>query len=189
MKRHYVYAILALAVVVTIACGSSGQATEEPAATGTARLTKEPTETKAPVATATPKLPAASTIGKVGQRVESAGIALTVIKASKLDQFDNIWKPKEGNVYVVVDVTIENVCRTEAPYNPMYFRIKDMDGFEYSKSFAAPDPTLKSGNLAKGDKARGNVAFEVTKTATGLVLWYEPIVFFGGYQPIRIALE
>jgi len=47
---------------------------------------------------------------------------------------------------------------------------------------------LKAGTLRKGDKARGNVAFEVGTNAKGFTVRYEPLVLFGGYQPIRIGL-
>lgn len=48
---------------------------------------------------------------------------------------------------------------------------------------------MKSGKLMKGDKARGNVAFEVKKGTTGWVVIYEPLVILGGYEPIRVSLE
>jgi hypothetical protein len=92
----------------------------------------------------------------VGERREAGGIALTVTKVSKLDQIGDFWKPGEGNIYLVTEVIIENVNREEAPYNPLYFKVKDSDGFEYLSAITAPDPSLKSGTLAKGDKVRGN---------------------------------
>lgn len=50
------------------------------------------------------------------------------------------------------------------------------------------EPSFKSGNLPKGDKVRGNVAFEVAPDAKGFVLTYQPLVILGGFQPIRIDL-
>jgi len=87
------------------------------------------------------------------------------------------------------DTTTTYVERDEeAPHNPMYFSVKDAEGFEYNTSLASKDPSLKSGNLAKGDKARGFVCFEVSKEAKGFVVEYEPIVILGGYKPIRVDL-
>jgi hypothetical protein len=129
-----------------------------------------------------------SSIGSIGETVESGGIALTVFNVSKAGSID-IWTPDSGNVFLVIEVAIENVNRNEeTPYNPLYFSVKDGDGFEYTTSFASPEPSLHSGSLLKGDKVRGFVAFEVKSTASGFIITYEPLVIFGGYQPIRINL-
>jgi hypothetical protein len=83
----------------------------------------------------------------------------------------------------------ESITRTNnAPYNPNYFKLKDDSGFEYAITLGAPEPSLKFGNLAKGEKARGNLAFEIKPDAKGLVVSYEPLVLLGGFQPIRIDL-
>lgn len=157
-----------------------------------------PTETATPAPTRTPLptpsptlLPMATptpSIGMVGQRREAGGIALTVIKVSKLDQIDEFLKPDDGNIYLVLEVIIENLSREITPYNPFYFRIKDVDGFEYDSAFVAPPPELKAGDLQQGDKVRGNVAFEIPVFAQGLTVTYEPLVLFGGYQPVRVDL-
>ena len=158
-----------------------------------------PTDTAVPpvatatsvAATATPPAPTevpAAGAGKVGQPQTAGGISLTVNKVSTTSSINDFLKPKAGNFYLVVDVTIQNLDRDSAPYNPLYFKVKDADGFEYNMSVVAPDPGLKSGALAKGDKVRGNVAFEVPKTANGFVLSYEPLVVLGGYTPIQVNL-
>jgi hypothetical protein len=126
--------------------------------------------------------------GKVGDRVEMAGIAVTVNSVEEMKSIGSYTKAKEGNTFIIADVTIENVDRDKAPYNPFYFRLKDNHGFEYSSSFTTPDPSLKSGEQAKGEKARGNISFEVPADATNLVLTYVPEVILGDYQPIRVAL-
>ncbi len=130
-----------------------------------------------------------SDIGKVGERRQSAGIAITVLKVSKVNQVSQFVKADPGKVYLVLDVLIENVSRNEeTPYNPLYFMVKDSESFEYSGSLFAPDPSLKAGTLRKGDKARGNIAFEVSTKAKGFIVRYEPLVLFGGYEPIRVDL-
>lgn len=95
----------------------------------------------------------------------------------------------QGHSYVIVDVLLEATDRNEAPYNPMYFKVKDSDGVEYNSGFTTAKDSLSSGNLYKGDKVRGNVVFEVREKASGLVLTYEPLVIFGGFGPIRVLLE
>jgi len=150
--------------------------------------TNTPESTNTPAPTDTPLPPPTQNVGVVGERRESGGIALTVLSVSKADSI-SIWTPESGNVFLIIEVLIENVSRDdETPYNPFYFSVKDGDGFEASTAIAAPDPSLQSGTLPKGDKVRGFVAFEVRSIATGFTVTYEPLVIFGGYEPIRINL-
>lgn len=132
--------------------------------------------------------PAASQAAGLGIRQESGGVAITVVGLRTERSIENFFTADPGKVYVVVDVVIENTARDEAPYNPLYFQLKDADGFEYHASFMAPAPSLKSGKLAKGERVRGNVAFETPQNVAGLVLSFQPLVLFGDYQPIRVAL-
>jgi hypothetical protein len=141
------------------------------------------------VTISTPSAPPVSDrSGELGIRQESGGIAVTVMSMRTENNIGGFFTPDPGNVYLVVEVLIENTDRDEAPYNPLYFTLKDGDGFEYNASFTAPAPDLKSGKLMKGERVRGNVAFEVAPSVSELVLSFEPIVLFGDYKPIRIKL-
>lgn len=140
-------------------------------------------------ASPSPKTAATRVAGAIGQRVESAGIAVTTNSTSQSDTLSVVQKVKLERTYVIVDVTIENTTRDKAPYNPAYFKIKDADGYEYSAQLAGPDNYLKSGDLSAGESVRGVVAFDVPLGARGLVLSYQPAVILGGYQPIRVALD
>lgn len=128
----------------------------------------------------------------VGQVAERAGIAVTVNSVSDAANINDFMTPAEGFAYIVVDVSIQNVSREDgAPYNPLYFRVRDADGYEYSATLAAPNPALSGGEadeLPAGETVRGNVAFEVRAGATGLVLSYQPLVLLSDFQPIRINL-
>jgi len=73
-------------------------------------------------------------------------------------------------------------------YNPLYFSVKDADGFESQAVLGAEsDQPLASGELVKGDKARGSVAFEVKSAAKGLILSYKPIII-GNNTLLRVQL-
>ena len=141
-----------------------------------------------PTATLHPE-PKPVALAKIGQRTESGGIALTVNGVQRNSNAGQFLRAKPGRTYVIADVTIESVTRDNAPYNPLYFKVKDSEGMEYDAGLFGPDNSLKSGELTKGDKSRGSVAFDVPSDAKGLVLSYQPIVIFGGYQTIRIQLE
>ena len=113
---------------------------------------------------------------------------MTVTSVVTMTEISNFLRAEEGKVYLVAEVLLETTTRDSAPYNPMYFKVKDGNGFEYNTSIIAPDPSLKSGDLVKGDKVRGNVAFEVPATATGFILSYEPLVIAGGYEALKVDL-
>lgn len=195
--------LVAIVVLLVVIAGLSGgrsttQQVSAPAATsvpqspGLAAAASKPTEGPKPTApskpTDTPQ-PVASPLGKVGEPFEAGGVSLTVAKVSKTDQTSQFAKAKPGNTFVVTDVIIESPGRDESPYNPLYFKVRDSEGFEASGALmGAPEPALKSGKLAKGEKVRGNVAFEVKADAKGFVLLYEPLVILGGYRVLRIDL-
>jgi hypothetical protein len=139
------------------------------------------------VATVAPVIPTVNAgPAPVGARVEQGVIALTVAKVGRKDELGAL-KPKEGNEYVIAEVVIETVDGNPAPYNPFYFKVKDGSGVEYNSTLNIEANALKSGDLPKGDKVRGTVAFEVPKGVSGLILYYEPLVI-GSPGPIRIAL-
>ena len=168
-------------------------ATPAPAAqlapTATAATIADTPTPAPPTATPVPPTPTpAPAIAQIGDRVEAGGVALTVNSASTISSFD-FMTAAEGSTYLVLDVLIETIDRDTAPYNPLYFSVKDADGFQYNSTLIAPDPSLKSGELARGDRVRGNIAFEVPATAVGLVLTYEPLVILGGFEPLRVAVD
>jgi hypothetical protein len=186
MSRKVVASIAVLLGLFVIACGTGttggGQtivpATSAPAAASGA--------TSAPAADTA--APAAPKTAKVGDRVELNGMALTVVKVSRAAELGQFNKAKDGNEFVVAEVVIENVDKDKVPYNPLYFKAKDSEGFEVNAELVGGDQSLKSGELTKGDKARGTVAFEVKKDAKGLVLEYKPLVI-GSPGAIKVNLE
>lgn len=183
MSRKLIAGIAVVLGAFVIACGgsSTGSAvTVVPASTGAA-----PGATTAPVAAAT-DVPAA--VAKVGDRVELNGMALTVVKVDRAAELGQFNKAKDGNEFVVAEVLIENVSADKVNYNPLYFKAKDSEGFEVNAELIAGDQSLKSGDLTKGDKTRGNVAFEVKKDTKGLVMEFKPLVF-GESESIKVALD
>ena len=68
--------------------------------------------------------------------------------------------------------------RTDASYNPFYFKAKDDQGFEYTLNLLGKEPSLKSSNdLQPGARAKGWVTFEVPSTVTSLTVTYTPGLF------------
>ncbi len=158
--------LIPLAVSLS-ACGSTGSRlaaaqTPPPAAGGTPRIS------------ITPQAASAGNAYKVGQRLEASGMALTVVQVYSLDKIDDLWTPKAGNVFLIVEVDVENVSKDRGFFNPLDFQLRDAEGNTYLTTITAPDPSLKSGELLRSEKAHGNVAFEVPAVAKGFVLLWQP---------------
>lgn len=197
-----VVGVIAIAVIgLMVSGGSKATATATPTVTAQKPAESKPAASNSTAAApaakpaeAAPAKPAAkaeakaSTLGKIGDRVESGGVALTVVGVDRTDSMGQFFKAKPGRTYAVVEVVLETTGRDKAPYNPMYFKVKDSEGVEYTAGLAGGDDSLKAGELEQGDKVRGTVAFDVPADAKGLTLSYQPIVIFGGYQTIRVAL-
>lgn len=104
---------------------------------------------------------------------QAGNIIFTILTLKGVKSVDQFTVAKPGNVIIICDVLIQNLGPDSVSYNPFYFKVKDGDGFEYSSNFSAPDPTMRSGDLAAGDKVRGNVAFEIPATAKAVILSYD----------------
>lgn len=71
---------------------------------------------------------------------------------------------------VAIDVTLQNNGAEDVNYNPLNFRVRDDEGFEYDTALGAVEQQLGSGDLLVGDRVRGFVGFEVPEDASGLLL-------------------
>lgn len=126
---------------------------------------------------------------KIGEKVELDGVAVTFLGMSQQAKLADFLTPAQGYTFIDLEVLIENVNQDdEIPYNPLYFEIKDSKGYEYTSTMMAVDPSLTSGDLSKGEKVKGHVAFEVKADATGVVAIYQPQVIIGGYEKIVVSL-
>lgn len=166
------------AVIVSATAAAAPPAITSPVSVQKPAVAAQPTAAPKPLA-----------VAKVGDRVESGGIALIVNGVRRAQESGQFMKAKPGRTFIIVDVGLETTGREKAPYNPFYFKVKDADGFEYDGTVFGAENALKSGELAQGEKVRGTVSFDVPSEAKGLVLAYQPIVIFGGYQVIRVQLE
>jgi hypothetical protein len=152
--------------------------TYTPYASKTPQPTSTPTNTPIPEASFTPE--ASTTPDNQPQMVGS--VVLNGIQLDVLTVFTNMGsgkytEPKEGNVYVVCEVTITNLDSDSVPYNPLCFQVKDETNAEYNRSVHAPEPKLHSGSLAIGEVVRGMVAFEVPAASRRFTLSFKPDIF------------
>lgn len=123
----------------------------------------------------------------VGIRVEAGGLALVVNQVTaQVRMYDR--KATEGRIFVELQVMIENVNHTLAPYNPGYFMVKDADGYEFPSVALPSKDLLQAGGLQRGQKVSGRVVFEIPQNDTRVMVKYQPLVLTEEYQEIRIMV-
>ena len=116
------------------------------------------------------------------------GERLTLNSVRALKKIDPYLAAKDGQIYVVLDVTIQSVNRGKLSYNPFYFRAKDADSYEYKPEILGAEKPLQDGYLAPGEKARGTITFQFPDTDKDIHFVYDSPAILGGPGPITIDL-
>jgi hypothetical protein len=109
----------------------------------------------------------------IGERAEYADVGLSVNSALQQQQIGEFFKAAPGNVYVVVNVTIQNKRPYQIPYKPYDFTIKDAAGTVYEAGVTAGPSVLQRSTLDATKDVSGNVNFEIPTSAQGLALSYQ----------------
>lgn len=134
--------------------------------------------------------PPAELAGETAQKTYNVGdviaMGTTTLKVNEVlspagDQFN---KPKAGNKFIVVDITIENKGTTAISVSTLLqMSIKDAGSQKYSidlMASMASGGTSPDGEIAPGEKLRGQVGFQVPENATGLVFVFDADVWGTG---------
>jgi hypothetical protein len=164
MRRYLPFAAFLLFLLPALACGSGNPTPKVSSGGGVL-----PTGTTAPAA------PAAS-VGKIGDTVSLKSYSISL--HAKQDPATGQFPAESGKRYVAYDVTITALADNVA-YNPFYASLKLADNTEANVGFGGPDPALQSGTLAKGEAARGWLAFEIAAGAQPATLSYQILSFTG----------
>jgi hypothetical protein len=187
-SRFFTLALSLLLPLATASCQSVSPAPSTNFPSKTLSLLPAATETPGNTHTAQ-GTPGTAGIGKVGERVVSAGVAITVTSISKTTRV-GFLSASLGNIYLDIDVCIENVdLENNLPYNPYYFKVKDGSGRVSTAALTSLGIILKTGELPPGEQVRGHLAFEVKDDSAQPVLSFEPNVYLPNYQPIQIDLS
>ena len=110
-------------------------------------------------------------IGKVGQRVDSAGLGVTVVTVSNQPQHGELFKPAAGQKFIDVELLIENNTARQFDYYSSQIEVRDDRDRTYAaRQLGAADPALGWGHIVPGEKVRGHLAFVVPADAKGLTL-------------------
>ena len=172
--------VLVAGVVVSalLACKKKSEEAAPPAATQAAK-------TAAPA----PPPPLPDKLYKVGETGKGLDYNLAV---DNVTECKKKWSaPKKGNIFLGVEATVESTADKQFMASPSQAKVIDSENLTYnSLGYASTvncDPTFKFTNLAKGEKAKGWLIFEVPKGASDLKMSYNP-VSFGTPQTVKFDL-
>lgn len=122
-------------------------------------------------------------IFKVGDVVQLKNYKITVNKVYNVPGTD-IAKPKDGNEFIAIDCTIENISQEEQAVSSMLmFKVVDKDGraCEYSlMGQTAANAGQLDGKVGAGRKLSGVYVVEVPKGKTGLELQFDSSLLASG---------
>lgn len=124
----------------------------------------------------------------VGEEVKLGNNVLIVNSVEKSNGSE--WdKPKDGNEFVIVDVTIKNGGSSEISYNPYDFEMQNSKGQITDQAITTIniETSLSSGNLAAGGEVSGTIAFEQPAGDEALVLKYKANMFSN--KEIKVKLN
>jgi hypothetical protein len=163
MKRY----ILVIAVLLTaLACG--GTPTPAPETTQVPPPTEAPTE--APTAPPMPGL---------GETLEKDGYTLAALVVEDPAEPGLFYEPEEGERLVAVEIVVGVTDGEPITSNALYATLMDADGFAYALELVGRDGQLDTVDLARGEKVRGWVAFEIPEGAVPASVKYETGMFGG----------
>lgn len=97
-------------------------------------------------------------------------------------------KPKDGNEFIIVNVTIKNGGSSEISYNPYDFTMQNSKGQITDQAFTTinTDTALSSGQLVAGGEVSGTIVFEQPINDSELILKYKSNMFSSKEVKIKL---
>lgn len=127
----------------------------------------------------------------VGDTIELKDLKVTINSVYKVESDNQFSQPKEGNQFLAVDCTLENISdKDQAVSSIMMFKVVDSDGrkCEYSLTGqTAANAGQLDGTIGAGRKLTGVYVVEVEEGKTGLELEFDSS--FIGSQKIVVKLN
>ena len=123
-----------------------------------------------PASTPTAALPSQHHF-KVGDQVQTGGW-LIVVTSAKTSTGDEVFQPGAGNIFVEVDLSIQNQAAQTQDMNIFDYTLRASDGTPYQAALSdLPDIT---GSIVAGGKDRGGIDFEVPQADKTFTLEFAP---------------
>lgn len=124
----------------------------------------------------TQSAPEASKTFKVGDTFSVDDLQLTINNLADVEPNEFI-KPKDGNKFIVVNITFENKGTRDKFVNSTDFKVLGPDGTQYSfsgEAAVASNMEFKIESLMPGAKVTGSAFFEIPKDQTGFKMYFKP---------------
>lgn len=110
---------------------------------------------------------------KAGTTAESAGYTLSVVGFEPIAKPSIIYTAKPGYKLVAAEIVVGNNKDDKMSVNPLYTHLVDTRGFLWAAKLGGRDgKQIDSGEIGKGEKVRGWVAFEIPTDATPDAIQY-----------------
>lgn len=117
---------------------------------------------------------------KVGDQVKVGDTYIVTINSFKTNPGDDIFKPKSGNIFVIVDLTVKNTSTQEQSLSTLLqCDLKDATGQKYNETIIS-NVTPPDGKLAAGDIVKGQIAYEVSASQHDFTFSFEADILSGG---------
>jgi Domain of unknown function (DUF4352) len=166
MKRFIPILGIVLIVAALLACGESTN-------TGTKAGTGSTSSTQPAVAPAQHF--------KTGDVVKVGNIWQVTVNSVKTDTGGQYSALKAGDVYLLVDVSMNNISTQEQNTSSLLdWTLKGTDGQKYNDSFFSGAPSAPDGKVEAGSPAKGTLVYEVPSSVKSFNLAFAPSVFTGG---------
>ena len=125
---------------------------------------------------------------KQGDVVKVGDTWQVTINSFKTFTSDNQFEqPKDGYMFVDVNVSIKNVSNKEDTTNPYEFSLRGgTDGTKYDSAIV--DVTSASGKIEPGDQQTGDLAYEVKASEKTFILSFEPNMLSSGQTQWELSL-
>jgi hypothetical protein len=143
---------------------------------------REPTQQEQAQSTEDSQPPTEQELG-VGDSVEVEGIEATLNEVRILPTTD-LDRPVQNpdNRFLAADLTFENVSEGAVSVSSLLeFVLKNEEGYSASQTVHTQQRELAEGEIAPGEKASGEIVYEVPPESRGLQLDYRPFARGGTY--------
>ena len=108
-------------------------------------------------------------LGKIGQKLEYKGYAMTVTAVDEAEDFDTTRKARTGYKLVAVEVLIES-GGSNVTISPAHTKLVDGSKRDYTARTTGKEPVLtEQYNIPKGQSVRGWITYEVPKGVRTLI--------------------
>lgn len=105
-------------------------------------------------------------------------VVVNSVKADPPGQFSTL---KQGDVYLLVDVSLTNTSNKEQTTSSLAdWKLTGTDGQSYNTTYDQDAPSAPDGKVEAGSPAKGTLVFEAPSTVKSFVLSYAPSMFSSG---------